>query len=224
MSVYTLTDKLVFPDPNLAEDDGLLAVGGDLTSGRLLLAYANGIFPWYSEGDPILWWSPNPRMVLFPAKLKVSKSLRQSVRNRAYEIKFDHAFENVIDSCSKVQRNGQNGTWITGEMKEAYIKLNKLGFAHSVEAYMDGKLTGGLYGISLGRAFFGESMFYYKRDASKIAFFHLIEKLIAWDFHFIDSQIETGHLKNLGAISIPRKNFLVLLKDALNYPTIRGKW
>jgi leucyl/phenylalanyl-tRNA--protein transferase len=224
MPVYSLIDALVFPDPNLAEENGLLAVGGDLSPDRLILAYTSGIFPWYSEGDPILWWSPDPRIIIYPTKFKVSKSLSQSIRNRVFEIKFDHAFEQVIDSCSKVQRNDQDGTWITREMKEAYIKLHQLGFAHSVETYMDGKLAGGLYGISLGRAFFGESMFYYKRDASKIAFYYLVQKLIEWNFQFIDAQVETHHLKNLGAESIPRSEFLVLLQGALNYPTIRGKW
>jgi leucyl/phenylalanyl-tRNA---protein transferase len=224
MPVYTLTDTLIFPDPNLAEDEGLLAVGGDLSSGRLLLAYANGIFPWYSEGNPILWWSPEPRMILFPNKFKVSKSLEQTVRNKKFEIKFDTAFEQVIELCSAVRRNEQDGTWITAEMKQAYIGLHQLGFAHSVETYMNGKLAGGLYGVSLGRAFFGESMFYLQKDASKIAFYFLINKLIEWGFHFIDAQVETGHLKNLGAVLLPRKEFLRLLKKALIYPTVKGKW
>jgi leucyl/phenylalanyl-tRNA--protein transferase len=224
MPVYALTDKLVFPDPNLATEDGLLAVGGDLSSERLILAYSQGIFPWFSEGDLILWWSPDPRMLLFPAKVKVSKSLKQTLRNKQFTVKFDSAFEEVIYNCSSVSRNDQDGTWITPEMKEAYISLFQLGFAHSVETYMDGKLAGGLYGISLGRAFFGESMFYRQRDASKIAFYYLVEKLIKWDFHFIDTQIETGHLKNFGAEFIPRKDFLALLENALNFQTIKGKW
>jgi leucyl/phenylalanyl-tRNA---protein transferase len=224
MPVYALTDTLVFPDPNLAEEDGLLAVGGDLSPDRLLLGYSSGIFPWYSEGDPILWWSPDPRMILFPEKFKISKSLKQNIRNNLFTVKFDEAFEDVIDACSRIPRKDQDGTWITGEMKEAYIKLHHLGYAHSVEAYSDGELAGGLYGISLGRVFFGESMFYYKRDASKIALYYLIEKLSEWNFQFIDAQVETHHLKNLGAESIPRSEFLVLLKGSLNYPTIRGKW
>jgi leucyl/phenylalanyl-tRNA--protein transferase len=224
MPVYALTDKHVFPNPNLAEDEGLIAVGGDLSSERLLLAYASGIFPWYSEGGPILWWSPDPRIVLFPDKFRISKSLKQTLRNNQFTVKFDSAFEEVIDACSKIEREGQDGTWITNEIKEAYIHLHQFGFAHSVETYMDGKLAGGLYGVSLGRAFFGESMFYFKRDASKIAFYYLVQKLIDWEFHFIDAQVETAHLINLGAESLPRKDFLALLKKALIYPTIKGKW
>ncbi len=224
MPVYALTDSMIFPDPNLAEEDGLIAVGGDLSSERLLLAYASGIFPWYSEGHPILWWSPDPRIVLFPDKFRISKSLRQTLRNNQFTVKFDNAFEEVIDACSKIPREGQDGTWITSEMKEAYIHLHQLGFAHSVETYIDGKLAGGLYGVSLGHAFFGESMFYFQRDASKIALYFLVKKLIDWEFHFIDAQVETAHLINLGAESLPRKDFLALLKKALIYPTIKGKW
>jgi leucyl/phenylalanyl-tRNA--protein transferase len=224
MPDYALTDKHVFPNPNLAEDEGLIAVGGDLSSERLLLAYANGIFPWYSEGDPILWWSPDPRIVLFPDKFRISKSLKKTLRNDTFTVKFDSAFEEVIDACSKIPRQGQDGKWITDEMKEAYLELHHLGFAHSVETYMDGKLAGGLYGISLGRAFFGESMFYIQRDASKIALYFLVKKLIDWEFHFIDAQVETAHLINLGAESLPRKEFLYLLKKALIYQTIKGKW
>jgi leucyl/phenylalanyl-tRNA--protein transferase len=224
MPVYALTHQLVFPDPNKAVENGLLAVGGDLSPERLLLAYSRGIFPWFSQGDPILWWSPNPRTVLFPNQFKISKSLRQSLRNKSFTVKFDSAFADVIDACSNIQRADQDGTWITGEMKDAYVQLHQLGFAHSVETYMDGKLAGGLYGVSLGRAFFGESMFHYQRDASKIALSYLIEKLIGWEFHFIDAQVETGHLLRLGAEPIPRKKFLALLAGALNYPTITGKW
>lgn len=224
MPVYALTDTLIFPDPNLAEDEGLIAVGGDLSSKRLLLAYASGIFPWYSEGGPILWWSPDPRIVLFPDKFRISKSLKQTLRNNQFTVKFDSAFEQVIELCSSVGRNGQDGTWITNEMKGAYLELHHLGFAHSVETYMDGELAGGLYGVSLGRAFFGESMFYFQRDASKIALYFLVKKLIDWEFHFIDAQVETAHLINLGGESVPRKEFLYLLKKALIYPTIKGKW
>jgi leucyl/phenylalanyl-tRNA--protein transferase len=224
MPVYSLTDKLVFPNPNKAVEDGLLAVGGDLSCERLLLAYSQGIFPWYSTGDPILWWSPDPRIVLFPNKFRIYKSFKQTLRNKQYTVKYDSAFEKVINACSKITRLGQDGTWITSEMKEAYIHLNQLGYAHSVETYIDGELAGGLYGISLGRVFFGESMFFYQRDASKIAFYCLIQKLIEWEFHFIDAQVETGHLLNLGAEPIPRKEFLVLLTRALNYPTVKGKW
>jgi leucyl/phenylalanyl-tRNA---protein transferase len=224
MPVYALTDKLVFPDPNLATEDGLLAVGGDLSSERLMLAYSKGIFPWFSEGDPILWWSPDPRIILFPNKLRVYKSFKQTLRNNQYTVKLDSSFEKVIDACSVISRVGQDGTWITSEMKKAYINLHQLGYAHSIETYLDEELVGGLYGVSLGRVFFGESMFYFRRDASKVALYSLIQTLIKWEFHFIDAQVETGHLLNLGAESIPRNEFLVLLENALNYPTIKGKW
>jgi leucyl/phenylalanyl-tRNA--protein transferase len=224
MPVYALTSKLIFPDPGLANGDGLLAVGGDLSPERLLLSYSNGIFPWYSDGDPILWWSPDPRMVLFPDKFKVSKSLKQSLKHKNLNVMFDTAFEEVMDRCSKVPRFGQRGTWITKEMKEAYTRLHRLGVAHSAETYLNGRLAGGLYGVSLGKAFFGESMFHTERDASKVALFYLINKLKDWGFHFIDAQVETAHLKRLGAENIPRNTFLELLRKALQYPTIKNKW
>jgi len=224
MPVFALTNDIVFPDPSLAEDDGLLAVGGDLSVERLLLAYSQGIFPWYSDGDPILWWSPNPRMIVLPNEFKPSKSLRQSIRTKGFEVKFDTAFEQVIIACSKVNRNDQNGTWITEEMKTAYIHLHELGFAHSVEIYFDGDLVGGLYGVSLGKAFFGESMFHYCRDASKVAFYFLVKRLVEWDFQLIDSQVETVHLKSLGGQLVPRTKFLHLLSSSIKHPTIKGKW
>jgi leucyl/phenylalanyl-tRNA---protein transferase len=224
MPVYALDDKIIFPDPRLARGDGLLAVGGDLSAERLLQAYSRGIFPWYSDGDPILWWSPDPRMVLYTEKFKVSKSLAQVLRNKNYEVRFDTAFEDVIEQCSKVPRFGQGGTWITKEMKKAYIDLHRRGFAHSVETFIYGKLAGGLYGVSLGKAFFGESMFYVEKDASKIALYFLIEKLKEWEFHFIDAQVETAHLKRLGAENITKEEFLTMLKEALQYPTIKNNW
>jgi len=224
MPVYALTDKLIFPDPKLASEEGLLAVGGDLSSERLIMAYSQGIFPWFSEGDPIMWWSPDPRMVLFPDKFRLYKSLKQTLHNKAYTIKFDSAFEEVIQACRAIERSGQDGTWITEEMEQAYINLHRLGYAHSVETYYKDKLAGGLYGISIGKAFFGESMFCYQKDASKIALYTLVQKLTEWNFHFIDAQVETDHLKSLGAEVIPRKKFLSLLQEALNYPTIKGKW
>lgn len=224
MPVYALDDKLIFPDPNLAEESGLLAVGGDLSPERLLLAYSSGIFPWYSEDDPILWWSPEPRMILIPESLKISRSFRQIINKNKFEIKFDTQFKQVISNCSKAPRNDQDGTWITKEMKQAYIKLHKLGFAHSVETYYKDELVGGLYGISLGKAFFGESMFFKRNDASKIALYFLVQKIKEWGFHFIDAQVETEHLKSMGAQLIPRKEFLISLNSALNFPTIQGKW
>lgn len=224
MPVYALDERIAFPEPNLADKSGLLAVGGDLSTERLILAYSSGIFPWYSEGDPIMWWSPDPRMILIPNDLKITKSLKQSINNKGFDVKFDTKFEKVISNCSKAPRTDQDGTWITEEMKQAYIRLHELGFAHSVETYFNGKLVGGLYGISLGKAFFGESMFFKKRDASKIALYFLVQKLIELDFHFIDAQIETDHLKSMGAQLVPRKEFLFSLNLALNFQTIRGKW
>ena len=224
MPIFSLPDEIIFPDPNLAEEDGLLAVGGDLSSERLIQAYANGIFPWYSEGEPILWWSPDPRMILFPDKFKVSKSLEQNIRNKKFSIYFDKDFESVIKNCASSTRKGDEGTWITDEMQKAYIKLHEAGFAHSVETYMENRLVGGLYGISLGKAFFGESMFHLERDASKIALHALVSRMKEWNFHFIDVQQETDHLKSLGAESIPREKFLKLLNEVLKFPVIKGKW
>ena len=224
MPVFKLTEKIVFPDPELADESGLLAVGGDLTPERLILAYANGIFPWYSKGEPILWWSPNPRMILLPQNIKISKSLDQTIRLNKYTTTFDNAFEEVIKSCKTAPRPGQTGTWITAEMQEAYIALHKLGFAHSVETWQNEELVGGLYGVSLGKAFFGESMFFKSRDASKVALVNLASFLQKHNFKFIDSQVETDHLKSMGAISISRPEFLELLKEAILLPTKRGKW
>ncbi len=224
MPVYALNKEIIFPDPNLADEQGLLAIGGDLTPERLVLAYANGIFPWYSDNDPIMWWSPDPRMVLYPADFKISKSFQQTLRNSSFEVKFDTNFKNVIDKCAKVPRYGEDGTWITDDMKKAYIDLHRIGFAHSVETYRNGKLVGGLYGVSLGRAFFGESMFHLERDASKVALYYLVERVKEWKFRFIDAQIETDHLQSLGAISISRANYLNILKEVIKWPTKRGKW
>jgi len=224
MPVYQLTNDLVFPDPSLAEDDGLLAIGGDLSIERLLLAYSNGIFPWYDEGSPIMWWALNPRMVLIPEEFKVSKSLKQKIKKAEFSITFDEAFEEVIRHCSRVPRSDQHGTWITNEMKHAYINLHKLGFAHSVECYFKNELVGGLYGISIGKAFFGESMFHYKTDASKIAFYALMQKLKSWEFQLVDAQMETPLLKSFGAKLIPFEDYREKLTIALEFETKRGKW
>ncbi len=224
MPVYKLKKEIVFPNPNNAHPCGLLAVGGDLSFERLLLAYTNGIFPWFTEGEPILWWSPDPRLVLFPEKLKVSKSLKQTIRSKKFNVKFDTNFEEVINCCAEVPRKNEDGTWITKEMIEAYNILYKQGFAHSVETYYKDKLVGGLYGVSLGRAFFGESMFHFMTDASKVALFYLVEKLKLWKFDFIDAQIKTGHLLSLGAEEINRKKYLKLLNVSLISKTIRGPW
>ena len=224
MPVYRLPDEIVFPDPGLAEDDGLLAVGGDLKPERLVHAYANGIFPWYSEGEPVLWWSPNPRMILFPKEFKRHKNLRRTVNKSVFNITFDRAFRQVIGQCAAVRKNDNSGTWITRDMEMAYIKLHELGLAHSVEAWQNGSLVGGLYGVSLGGTFFGESMFHLVTDASKVALWHLTDRLLLWNFDMIDAQQETPHLSSLGAKPVERKKFLHLLKQSLKKPTRRGSW
>jgi len=224
MPIYRLSDELIFPPPRLAEESGLLAIGGDLSEERLLLAYSMGIFPWYSEGDPILWWSTDPRLVLYTGDLKVSRSLNQTLRKGIFKITLDTAFKDVIGNCASVHSRTNGGTWITEEMKEAYIRLHQAGYAHSVESWSDGRLAGGLYGISLGSIFFGESMFTKKSDASKVAFVTLVRQLIKWNFTLIDCQMTTAHLKSFGACEIPRSVFLQKLKSALKAPTKRGKW
>jgi leucyl/phenylalanyl-tRNA--protein transferase len=214
----------IFPDPETADADGLLAAGGDLEPSTLLEAYAHGIFPWYSEGTPVLWWCPDPRMVLFPDHLKVSKSLGQSVRNKGYRVLLDTDFTSVIQQCACVPRNRQGGTWITPEMERAYIRLHREGYAHSAETYLEGRLVGGLYGVSLGGIFFGESMFHKERDASKVALYHLVQLLKEWDFDLIDIQQSTTHMHSLGAEEIPRSGFLELIHKSLKKPTRRGNW
>ncbi len=224
MPVFRLPDEVVFPPPELAEDSGLLAVGGDLSESRLLLAYSAGIFPWYSAGEPVLWWSPDPRLVLFPDELKVSRSLRQTMKKGIFTVTMDTAFESVIRNCAGIHGKNDGGTWITAEMIDAYIRLHHSGYAHSVESWSDGELAGGLYGVSLGSAFFGESMFTKKSNASKVAFVRLVEQLSEWNFSVIDCQITTPHLLSLGAREIPRSEFLKILKTALKTPAKRGKW
>ncbi|MCB9227268.1 MAG: leucyl/phenylalanyl-tRNA--protein transferase [Chitinophagales bacterium] len=205
MPVYQLTEELIFPHPSLAESDGLLAIGGDLSTERLILAYKNGIFPWYNEDEPILWFAPNPRFVLFPEKLKVSKSMKQLINKNEYHITLNQSFENVIGNCKKVKRKNQNGTWITNDMEKAYIKLHKKGMAHSVEVWnKKEELVGGLYGVNLGTVFFGESMFHKENNTSKLALIHLGTK---FDFSIIDCQVYTKHLASLGAENIPFNSF-----------------
>jgi leucyl/phenylalanyl-tRNA--protein transferase len=215
MPVFRLPEELIFPDPVLAEKDGLLAVGGDLSENRILLAYSMGIFPWYSDDSPILWWSPDPRLVLVPGDLKVSRSLRQVIKKGIFTVTMNTAFGDVIRHCATINREGQQGTWLTKEMIDAYIRLHHAGYAHSVESWHDGQLAGGLYGIALGKAFFGESMFAKKSNASKVAFVTLVENLCNLDYHFIDCQVTTEHLKRLGAKEVSRKKFLGMLKRAL---------
>jgi leucyl/phenylalanyl-tRNA--protein transferase len=224
MPVFRLPEEHIFPPPELAEDNGLLAVGGDLSESRLLLAYSMGIFPWYSEHDPILWWSPDPRLVLFPNELKVSRSLKQKITKKDFVITLDNAFEEVIRNCSLAHGKDDGDTWITVDMIEAYITLHRAGFAHSVEAWSDGTLAGGLYGISLGSAFFGESMFTKISNASKVAFVELIKYLRKLNFTLIDCQITTPHLMSFGAREIPRDEFMQILKSSLTAPTLKGKW
>ena len=224
MPVYVLSDEIVFPPVNLATHEGLLAIGGDLSTARLLEAYRNGIFPWYSEGEPIMWWSPTPRMVVLPGNYRPSKSLRQKLRKNVFSIRFDTAFREVMQACAKAPRNGQEGTWITTEMQEAYYKLHKQGYAHSVEAYQNNQLVGGLYGISLGKAFFGESMFHDITDASKVAYHHLMEFVSGNGIEVVDAQQDTPHLRKLGGTLLDRDDFISLLRNALQAPTLKGPW
>lgn len=207
----------------LASAGGLLAAGGDLSARRLVDAYARGIFPWYSPGDPILWWSPDPRMVLFPEELKVARSLARTLRSRHYEIRVDTAFGRVMAGCA-APRAGEGGTWISPEMIAAYTQLHELGVAHSVETWINGELAGGLYGIALGRAFYGESMFTQVPDASKIAFVHLVRQLQRWNFGIIDCQMSTAHLARFGAREIPRADFIAQLNNLVNLPAVPIPW
>lgn len=217
MPLFELNDELIFPHPDLAEDDGLLAIGGDLSPERLLLAYSNGIFPWYNPGEPIQWWSLNPRLILYPDKFKCSDSLRRILKSEKYEVKINRNFRLVIENCANAKRKGETGlgTWISEEMIDAYNKLHEMGYAHCIETYYKGELVGGLYGVGIGKIFVGESMFYTQRDASKVALFHLVEIAKKNGLHFIDAQQSTPHLISLGAEEIPRKKYLKLLKKAL---------
>ncbi|HYD34150.1 MAG TPA: leucyl/phenylalanyl-tRNA--protein transferase [Methylophilaceae bacterium] len=208
----------------LTEPNGLLAAGGDLSAERLLQAYRYGIFPWFSKGQPILWWSPNPRMVLFPAELKISRSLAKRLRKTDYEVRYDTAFREVVNACATVPRPGQDGTWITSEMLSAYCELHELGHAHSVETWIDGKLAGGIYGVAIGRMFYGESMFHRVTDASKIALTYLMRHLENNDFGMMDCQMKTLHLASLGGREIPRKEFSSRLAELINSPNAAGKW
>jgi leucyl/phenylalanyl-tRNA--protein transferase len=224
MTVFLLSEQPIFPDPSLAEPDGLLAVGGDLRSERLLTAYAQGIFPWYSENTPILWWTPDPRPLIEPHRVHIGKRLRRTLAARNFRLTIDTAFEQVIEHCATAKRPQGDGTWIVDEMLEAYCDLHDHGFAHSVEAWEDGELVGGLYGVSLGKAFFGESMFHRRPDASKAAFIGLCSLLASWDFHFVDCQQTTPHMVRLGAVEVGRQEFRERLGHAVEFPTRRGMW
>ena len=214
----------LFPSAREATEEGLLAFGGDLNPNRILKAYREGIFPWYSEDDPILWWSPNPRLVLFPKNFKTSKSFRRVLRNRGFEVKFDQNFEAVITHCGNVPRADQEGTWLTKEMKEAYMELHDMGYAHSIETYLDGELVGGLYGLAIGKGFFGESMFSLISDASKVSLCALSSLCVEKSYDFIDCQVETPHLVKWGAQLLERDDFLELLETTLTKDTDFGSW
>ena len=201
-------EPLYFPPVEDADEDGLLAIGGDLTPARLLLAYRSGIFPWFNDEDPIYWWSPDPRFVLYPSQLKISKSMQQVVKKQTFQFSTNKAFKAVIHACSTTPRNGQNGTWITNEMQEAYLHMHQLGYAHSAEAWLNDELVGGLYGIRLGNVFFGESMFSHVSNASKFAFIQYVQQLQKENVQLIDCQLHTDHLESLGAAMIPRKTFM----------------
>ncbi|NME82822.1 leucyl/phenylalanyl-tRNA--protein transferase [Clostridium sp. SM-530-WT-3G] len=214
MAVYQLPDELVFPNPELSDEDGLLAVGGDLSIERLVLAYSNGIFPWYSKGEPILWWCPKPRFVLMPQDIKISKSMKKIMRKGEFQVTFNNDFEGVIENCKSMREN-EEGTWITDEMKKAYINLYKEGYALSVETYLNGELVGGLYGVVLGRCYFGESMFSKVSNASKAALITLAQKLQELGFKFIDCQVYTPHLESMGAKMVEWDKFKAMINKGL---------
>ena len=220
-----LQDGTPFPpaDRALREPDGLLAIGGDLSPARLLDAYRHGIFPWFNEDDPILWWSPDPRLVLLPQEFKISRSLRKTLSRKNFEVRTDSAFEQVMRACA-APRKTQHGTWIHEEMIAAYCELHRSGYAHSIEIWMDDELVGGLYGIAIGRMFYGESMFSRRSDASKIALAHLVAQLKRWGYGMIDCQMNTQHLASLGAREIPRKEFSARLQALINYPDTAAPW
>jgi len=219
-----LRQDLIFPNPRYAASEGLLAFGGDLSPNRLLTAYRKGIFPWYSADDPILWWSPDPRSILYPKNFKLTKSFKRVLKNGGFEVKFDHAFKKVIHHCGNVPREGQNGTWLLEDMREAYIELHNMGYAHSVEVYLDDELVGGLYGLSMGSAFFGESMFSLRSNASKVAFKALSDTLDSRGYDFIDCQVRNNHLVSMGAVDIPRDRFLDELDISLKNSSDIGSW
>lgn len=214
--MYFLTKELYFPPVSEASFDGILAVGGDLSSERLLLAYRSGIFPWFDDDEPILWWSPPERMVVNPKEYKVSKSLRNILNQKLFQVTFNQDFESVIKSCQSSPRKGQNGTWITDAMVEAYLQLHKEGYAKSVEVWQNEELVGGLYGVNLGKVFCGESMFSVVSNASKVAFVTLIQKLKEENYHLLDCQLHNSHLEKLGAFEISRNNYMKILKNSLS--------
>jgi len=222
--VFLLSDTIEFPSPHLASKNGLLAVGGDLSQKRLLLAYRRGIFPWFSNNEPILWWSPDPRLVLYPHEIRISKTLNKIIKKNMFDVTMDLAFNQVISQCAQVRLEKNEGTWINNDMIHAYCKLYDSGFAHSVEVWHQGDLAGGLYGISIGNCFFGESMFTRVSNASNVGFVKLLEYLRELSFDMIDCQVYTEHLTRFGARQIPRTQFLNQLEKSLTAPTRKGKW
>lgn len=224
MPIYMLRDDYEFPPVDDSEDSGLLAIGGDLSVGRLLEAYRHGVFPWYAEGDPILWWSPDPRTILIPEKIHVSKRLRRTLKSSPFRITYDTAFTRVLDECAAPGGPERESTWITQEMRSAYIALHEEGYAHSVEVWDGEDLVGGLYGVSVGHAFFGESMFTRASNASKLALIHLARRLSGWGFGLIDCQMTTDHLLSMGAEEVSREAFVDLLDGCTAEETRRGSW
>jgi len=216
LSIVWLEHIKDFPDPNLGDNEGLLAIGGELTPEWLLKAYRMGIFPWFNAGDPIMWWSPNPRMILYPKEFKVSKSFRNILNKKKHVVTFNRNFQEVIQYCGEIKRMGQEGTWLTSEMKSAYLTLHKMGWAHSIEVWNESELVGGLYGLAMGKLFFGESMFSKESNASKIALYSLSQLLITKGFEFIDCQIYTSHLESLGAKEVERTEFIKLVQNQTN--------
>jgi len=224
MPVFLLSDKIEFPPPYLASKAGLLAVGGDLSRDRLLLAYRMGIFPWYSDGEPLLWWSPDPRLVLYPEEIRISKTLKKIIKQDKFHLTIDTAFDQVINACAQIRIEKNEGTWIVQEMIDAYCRLHDAGFAHSVEAWYQGELAGGIYGVSLGKCFFGESMFSRISNASNITLVKLVEYLKTLSFDMLDCQITTEHLTRFGAREIQRDVFLKQLEQSLEATTRQGRW
>ena len=224
MKIPQLTKEIKFPPPHLATEEGLLAIGGDLKVERIMAAYHQGIFPWYSDETPIMWWNPDPRFVLYPSRLKISKSMKQVLRQKKFKITFDTAFREVVESCQKSPRSDQDGTWITNELIDAFEKIHELGAAHSVEVWQDGELVGGLYGLCIGRVYFGESMFTRVSNASKAGFITLVHEMSKRGIEMIDCQVYTSHLESLGAESISRDQFLGQLEVLLDFESRMGKW
>ena len=224
MPLFRLSKKLDFPPAWLARSDGLLCIGGDLSPKRLLLAYENGIFPWFSKDEPFLWWSPDPRLVLFPEDISIAKSLKKKIKKKLFKVTIDNAFEQTIVSCASPRKNRQEGTWLVDEMIDSYIQLHNMGYAHSIETWIEDRLVGGLYGVCLGGSFFGESMFSFESDASKIALVALANHLKKQKFDLIDCQVTTEHLLNMGATEISRNSFLDIINQSVKRSDIKDIW